>query len=120
MENFTEIEFITRMYEMAKSDLHTLLVAKSKNGIDYLGDFTVIGGKVIKIATIRYTVCNPTSMNYREMFRACCFIVNNMLKHDMKLWNVSNEVENFYGFSPKVDSVVNFELSLNLKSEESE
>ena len=119
MENLAEmdLDFAVRLYEMVKSDLHTLLVDKSKNKLDYLGEFNMIGGKVIKLATIKYTLCNPTEMNYRELLKLCCFTINKMLKRDMKLWNVVNKVDEFYGFSPKVDSVVNFELSLNLKSD---
>ena len=119
MENLAEmdLDFAVRLYEMVKSDLHTLLVDKSKNKLDYLGEFNMIGGKVIKIATIKYTLCNPTKLNYRELLKLCCFTINEMLKRDMKLWNVVNKVDEFYGFSPKVDSVVNFELSLNLKSD---
>ena len=118
MENFAEVDFIaTRLYEVAKTDLHTLLVDGSSNKMDYSGNFNVIGGKPERFVTIEYDIISPPGLDYIGLLQVCHYIIIGMLKRDIKLWSKAGLVEDFW-FSPKVDSRTRISMSLTLKAEE--
>ena len=117
MENFAEIDFITtRLYEVAKTDLHTLLVDGSSNKMDYSGNFNVIGGKPERrFVTIDYDNISPPGLDYISLLQICHYIIIGMLKRDIKLWSKAGLVEDFW-FSPKVDYRTRIRMSLTLKA----
>ena len=116
MENFAEIDFITtRLYEVAKTDLHTLLVDGSSNKMDYSGNFNVIGGKPERFVTIEYDIISPPGLDYIGLLQVCHYIIIGMLKRDIKLWSKAGLVEDFW-FFPKVDSRTKISMSLTLKA----
>ena len=117
MENFAEIDFIaTRLYEVAKTDFHTLQVDGSSNKMDYSGNFNVIGGKPERrFVTIDYDNISPPGLDYIGLLQICHYIIIGMLKRDIKLWSKAGLVEDFW-FSPKVDCRTRISMSLTLKA----
>ena len=118
METFIEIDFITRLYELVKTDLYTLLVDVSTNKLDYKGRVSFIGRrKAGGFASIKYSVADPTNLDYIGLLQVCHFAIDGMLMRDIKMWGKSDVVEDFYGFSPSVDTTTHFEISVKFKEE---
>ena len=112
MENFVEIDFITRLYESAKADLYTLLVDGSTNKLEYTGNFDRVGGFV----TIEYTTIPTPGLDYISLLQVCRYAIIGMLKRDIKLWSKTELVEDFW-FFPKVNSTTLVSMSVALKAE---
>ena len=118
MENFVELDFITRLYEMVKTDLYTLLVEESEDKLDYRGKPSFIGKRENGgFASFKYSVINPTNLSYIDLLKVCHSTIDVMLKRDIKMWDKADTVEDFYGYSPSVDTTTHFELSLKFKKE---
>ena len=121
METINVIDFIGRLYETAKSDLHTLLVDGSTNKVDYKDKITFIGKREnAGLVVFNYLLVNPTNISYTELVQVCCLTLNNMLKQDIRLWGKAEVVEEFYGLYPNCDTNAEFELSLKFKAETNE
>ena len=116
MENFVELDFITRLYETVKTDLHMLLIEESENKLDYIGELNVVGDKPCRFVTIEYSTVNPSKLEYIDVLGACQLTVNGMLRRDIKMWGKTEVVESFFGVSPKVDSTSRFKISLKLRA----
>ena len=116
METWAEMDFIARLYESVKTDLHTLLVENSTDKLDYIGELNIVGDKPSKFVSLDYSVVNPTQMDYMGLLGACHLIVNKMVRHDMRLWTKDVVVEEFFGVSPNVDSTSHIRVSLKVKA----
>ena len=111
MENNAELDFAIRMYEMAKSDLYTLLVEGSKNKLDFIGEIELIGS----VISIDYRgIVNPAGLNYASALHLCVTTVDKMLKNDIRLWKKTEIMDEFFGFSPNINRPNDYELSLAL------
>ena len=112
MANSIDMNFIRHLYEIAKSDLYTLLIKGSKDELDYIGDVTFFGPMV----DLEYRRVNRSSLDSIGLLLVCQNTIDKLLKNDMQMWGATNRISKFYGFSP--NSITNkFELSLSLKKE---
>ena len=116
METWAEMDFIARLYENVKTDLHTLLVEESEDKLDFIGELSVIGDKPSKFVSLDYSVINPTELDYMSLLSACHLIINKMVRYDMRLWTKAVVVEEFFGVSPKVDSTTHLRVSLKVRA----
>ena len=117
MENFAEIDFVTRLYEAAKADLYTLLVDGSTNKLEYTGNFDRVGGESSRFVTIEYTTIPTPGLDYISLLQVCHYTIIGMLKRDIKLWSKTELVEDFW-FSPKVHSTTLVSMSVALKAKD--
>ena len=115
-EKSAEINLIMHLYEIAKSDLYTLLIKGSKDKLEYIGDVTFLG----PIVEFNYRRVNRTGLDYTGLLLLCQNTVDKLLKNDARLWGKTDAIEKFYSFSPNSNNLCEFNLSLTLKEKASE
>ena len=112
-EKSAEMNLVMHLYEIAKSDLYTLLIKGSKDELDYIGDVTFFG----PIVEFDYRRVNRTNLDYTGLLLLCQNTIDKLLKNDVRLWGKTDAIEKFYSFSPNSLCLNKFELSLTLKDE---
>ena len=112
-ENSAEMNLIMHLYEVAKSDLYTLLVKGSTNKLDFVGETMFLD----TIVRFDYRRVNRTGLDYVGLLQMCQQTITPMLKNDIRLWGKTDIVDTFYSFSPNSNNPGEFELALTLKAE---
>ena len=84
-----EISNAAKFYQIAKRDLHTLLVKESKSPLDYEGVITPYP----YITSLVYTIKEEQSKETYDALVGISRLIENLLKEDLRLWGKTQGIK---------------------------